>query len=320
MTNEQAPPITEPVLVLVGPTAIGKTTLSLAIATQFSCEIIGLDSMQIYRHMDIGTAKPTTAERAIVPHHLIDIVDPSEEYNVARYVEEALSACRDVISRGNTPLLVGGTGLYLKGLLSGLFEMPRIEQPLRQELRHRLEKEGRGVLFAELECCDPDSARRIHPNDTQRLLRALEIFQQTGRSWSDLLCSQRHQPAFTRILRIGLRCNREILYQRINQRVEHMMTDGLLDEVEHLLAIGYGSELAPMQAIGYRHMINLLQGKWSREEALELLARDTRRYAKRQMTWFSADREINWFANDNQHPVLECINTFLAHHNQEGTH
>lgn len=305
-------PVREPVLVLIGPTAVGKTALSLALAERFSCEIVGLDSMQIYRHMDIGTAKATEEERARVPHHLLDVVDPDEEYHVARYVADATEACRRIIGRGNRPLLVGGTGLYLKGLLEGLFEIPPVPEPVRDSLRQRLAKEGRAVLFAELSLCDPESAERIHPNDTHRLLRALEIFQATGRTWSEHLREQQVQPALTTVLQIGLHCEREALYGRINLRVEKMVEEGLLGEVEKLLAMGYDPGLKAMQSIGYRHMLQYLQGQWDWEETLFLLARDTRRYAKRQMTWFGNDPNIRWFAPTDTALIFDCVSGFLA--------
>lgn len=304
--------ISEPVLVLIGPTAVGKTALSLALAERFSCEIVGLDSMQIYRHMDIGTAKATLEERARVPHHLIDVVDPNEEYHVARYVADATEACLQIIARGNRPLLAGGTGLYLKGLLEGLFEIPAVPEAVRVALGQRLAKEGRGVLFAELNRCDPESAARIHPNDTHRLLRALEIFQATGRPWSEHLHEQQVQPALTNVLQLGLLCEREALYERINLRVEQMVEEGLLGEVEKLLAMGYDPELKAMQSIGYRHMLQYIQGQWGWDEALNLLARDTRRYAKRQMTWFGNDPQIRWFAPTDTAPIFECVEEFLA--------
>ena len=305
-------PLSEPVLILIGPTAVGKTALSLALAARFSCEIVGLDSMQIYRHMDIGTAKATPEVRALVPHHLLDVVDPDEEYHVARYVADATEACRQIIARGNRPLLVGGTGLYLKGLLEGLFEIPAIPEAVRGNLGQRLAKEGRAVLFAELNQCDPESAVRIHPNDSHRLLRALEIFQATGRPWSEHLRTQQAQPALTKMLQIGLHCERGALYERINLRVEQMVEEGLLAEVEKLLAMGYDPGLKSMQSIGYRHMLQYLQGQWDWDETLFLLARDTRRYAKRQMTWFGNDPFIRWFAPTDTASIFDCVSGFLA--------
>lgn len=309
-SNEQ--PINEPVLVLIGPTAVGKTALSLELARRFSCEIVGLDSMQIYRYMDIGTAKATAHERAQVPHHLIDIVDPDEEYHVARYVEDCLAVCREIIARGHIPLLVGGTGLYLKGLSQGLFEIQTGDAALRSALRERLAREGREALYAELLQVDPESARRIHINDTQRLLRGLEIFRATGRPWSALLREQPQEPLLGNMLKIGLTCERDELYGRINQRVDLMVEEGLLAEVEKLLAMGYSGSLNSMQAIGYRHMVKFIEGAWDWQEALRLLARDTRRYAKRQFTWFNADEGIRWFSPLAQDAVCDAVQRYLA--------
>ncbi len=305
-------PLSEPVIILIGPTAVGKTALSLALAERFSCEIVGLDSMQIYRHMDIGTAKATAAERARAPHHLFDMVEPDEEYHVARYVADAARACKEIIARGKHPLLVGGTGLYLKGLLEGLFEIPAVPETVRASLGQRLVEEGRAALFAELGQCDPGSASRIHPNDTHRLLRALEIFQATGRTWSEHLRRQEVQPALTRVLQIGLLRERGALYERINLRVEKMVAEGLLAEVEKLLGMGYDPGLKAMQSIGYRHMLQYLQGNWDWDETLSLLARDTRRYAKRQMTWFGNDPRIRWFAPSEAAAISDCVWAFLA--------
>jgi tRNA dimethylallyltransferase len=262
--------------------------------------------------MDIGTAKATAEERARVPHHLLDVVDPDEEYHAARYVADAIAACRQIIGRGNRPLLVGGTGLYLKGLLEGLFEMPLIPEALRSGLRQRLAGEGRAVLFAELAQYDPESAGRIHPNDTHRLLRALEIFQASGRTWSEHLREQQVSPALTKVLQLGLFCERDALYERINLRVERMIADGLPAEVEKLLALGYDPGLKAMQSIGYRHMLQYLHGQWDWDETLRLLARDTRRYAKRQMTWFGSDPDIRWFAPADAASIFTCVSDFLA--------
>ncbi len=305
-------PLSKPVLILIGPTAVGKTALSFALAERFSCEIVCLDSMQIYRHMDIGTAKATSEERAMVPHHLLDVAAPDEEYHVARYVADATTACREIIARGNRPLLVGGTGLYLKSLLEGLFEIPAVPETVRANLKKRLLEEGRAVLFAELDLCDKKSASRIHPNDTHRLLRALEIFQATGRPWSEHLYKQQIQPALTKVLQLGLFCERDTLYDRINLRVEQMVAAGLLAEVEKLLDMGYGSDLKSMQSIGYRHMLQYIQGHWDWEETIFLLARDTRHYAKRQMTWFGADPQIRWFAPVETMAIFACIRDFLG--------
>ncbi len=293
-----------PLIVLVGPTAVGKTGLAIQLAETFSCEIISVDSMQVYRYMDIGTAKPTPAERKDIPHHLLDVADPDEDYNVARFVEDATAAIAAIRERGRWPLLVGGTGLYLKGLLNGLFvQQPPAKAPdasrIRNHLKARLKEEGRLHLYQELCRCDPLSAARIHPNDSRRLLRALEIFQSTGIPWSSHLEKQRQRTTTGKqrqnTLKLGLTCDRKELYQRIDQRVDDMVRQGFRNEVRELLDRGFHGNLKSMQSIGYRHMVNFLEGNWTWEQTLMLLARDTRRYAKRQYTWFNRDQEITWF-------------------------
>lgn len=279
--------------------------------------------MQVYRHMDIGTAKPTQVERARINHYLIDIVDPDDNYTLGRFVKDAQEAIRKINSHNNIPLLVGGTGLYLKGLLQGLFaeddlaaEADNYEgktrtQSVRDDLRKRLLETGNETLHRELAEVDPDSAERIHPNDTQRLLRGLEIFYTTGIPWSRHLTDQRKNTTQYQTLKIGLTRPRQELYERIDKRVCLMAEQGLLDEVKMLLAMGYAKELKAMQSIGYRHMINFLDNKWTWEQTLELLARDTRHYAKRQFTWFNNDKEISWYDVRQQDTILKEIKRFL---------
>jgi tRNA dimethylallyltransferase len=303
------------IVVLVGPTAIGKTELSLVMAEEFGAEIISMDSMQIYRYMDIGTAKPSLAERRRVPHHLVDYVDPAEAYHVGRYVADARLAIAQVAAAGRLPMLVGGTGLYLRGLLEGIFASPAIPAPVREKVLLLLREKGPEFLHRTLAGIDPPSAARIHPHDSQRLSRALEIWEATGIAWSRHLELQREaaargDEAAYQVLKIGLHCERGVLYERINRRVGIMVEQGLVGEVEALLARGYGRELNSMQSIGYRHMINYLDGVWPWEEALACLARDTRRYAKRQLTWFTRDKDINWFRPDEAGPVMALVDRF----------
>ena len=301
-------------LVLLGPTAVGKTALSLLVAEQFSCEIIGVDSMQVYKLMDIGTAKPTMQERSRVPHHLIDIVYPDDDYTVGRFVSDAKHAIQTIRTNHHIPLLTGGTGLYFRGLLEGLFtdDGPAVDDPeLRDYLKKRLAEEGREHLFKELVRVDPDSAGRIHPNDTQRLLRALEIFQTTGIPWSRHLSEQEKRSQQYTVLKLGLTRSREELYERIDGRVQLMIEQGLQKEVHKLLDMGYHENLKSMQSIGYRHMVNYLKGEWGWGETVQLLARDTRRYAKRQYTWFNQDPTIVWHEVSQQDAIIADIETFL---------
>ncbi len=307
---------------IVGPTAVGKTDLVLHLAGELAAEIVNVDSMQVYRYMDIGTAKPSRQERSQVQHHLIDIVDPDDEYNVSRFIADADQVCQDISARGRLPILTGGTGLYLKGFEEGVFDpVPgedgtgRNHSGSREKLQELLNEKGREYLFARLEKCDPVSADRIHPNDTLRLLRALEIFEETGVPWSVHLTRQQEKGAEHKrsrpILKIGLTLDRKCLYERINRRTAQMFDLGLPEEVQGLLDQGYSRELKSMQSIGYRHMVNFLTGEWSKEEALRLMARDTRRYAKRQYTWFNKDRQIKWFAPEQQEDIIQTIKGFL---------
>lgn len=311
-TTETPPIDRQPAVCLIGPTAIGKTGLSLELATRYGAEIVSVDSMQVYRGLDIGTAKATLAERQQIPHHLIDIVEPDEPYHVARFIDDAVAAIAAIRAKGRLPLLVGGTGLYLKGLLQGLFAVSPIPPEIRQGLRQRLEQEGEAALHAELARLDPPSAGRIHPHDRQRLLRALEIQAATGTPWSRYLAEQAQAPLLGNVLVLGLDCDRDRLYQRIDTRVGQMVDAGLQGEVEQLLARGYAPTLKPLQSIGYRHMIEYLRGAWGWEQTMELLARDTRRYAKRQLTWFRHMAGVRWFAPEQTAAMCETVDHFLA--------
>lgn len=308
---------------IVGPTAVGKTNLVLNLANRLDAEIINVDSMQIYRYMDIGTAKPSSKEQQEVRHHLIDIVNPDEEYNVSRFIGDAERACSEIITRNKLPVLAGGTGLYLKGFQEGVFNLIDGEtnvgedkdgSKLRARLENDLVEKGRAHLFDKLKKYDNVSAERIHPNDTYRLLRALQIYEQTGIPWSVHLARQQQSVASSNskpLLKIGLTCDRDKLYERINKRTKLMFEAGLMNEVQHLLDIGYGAELKSMQSIGYRHAIKFLTGEWDKDETIRIMARDTRRYAKRQYTWFKKDQQIRWFDPEDRDGILQVIVTYL---------
>ncbi len=310
----------EPLIFLAGPTAIGKTEISLHIAEQFNCEIIGVDSMQIYQYMDIGTAKPGPAELAKVRHHLIDYVKPDGPYNAARFVCDCRRAIREIRERGRVPLLTGGTGLYFTALQNGIFSIPAIEQTVRTDIQSQLATDGGcQLLYEELKQSDPESAVRIHANDTYRITRALEIYRTTGKTWTSFIVAHRKRSAAAprkKILKIALTRARDELYQRINQRVGIMIEQGLLTEVEGLLAMGFAANLKSMQSLGYRHMVNFINHTWSWRETLELLGRDTRRYAKRQLTWFNADKEIIWLSPDKQGEIFTITDNFLNNTNK----
>jgi tRNA dimethylallyltransferase len=275
-------------IVICGPTGIGKTSLAIDLARRFLGEIIGADAMQIYRYMDIGTAKPTPEEQAAIRHHLVDVVDPDEPFDAARFRDLATQAIRMIRREGRRPFVVGGTGLYIKALIHGLFEAPAADPQVRRRLQSEAAADAEAV-YRRLEEEDPESAARIHPNDTYRVIRALEVLESTGVPLSRHLGRhgflREHYPA----LKILLNMDRGELYRRIDLRVDQMVQQGLLEEVRSLLQRGYAPDLKSMQAIGYRHMLDYLAGKTGWKESVALLKRDTRRYAKRQLTWFRAD-------------------------------
>jgi tRNA dimethylallyltransferase len=298
------------VVVLGGPTGVGKTAAAVAVAKAFSAEIVNADSMQVYRFMDIGTAKPSIKERRAVTHHLIDILDPDQPFSAAAYAAAARTVIRHLHQRGMLPLVVGGTGLYIKALLHGLFK----EDPKTPGTRARIKAEatrlGSETLHVRLARQDPEAARRIHPNDAVRIIRALEICESTQTPLSEHHAAHGFSENPYDVLKIGLTLDRNVLYERIHRRVDHMLAAGLLEEVESILKKGYDPALKSMQAIGYRHMVGFIQKKQSWEAAVALMKRDTRRYAKRQWTWFNADPQVAWYAPD----AVDAIRRAVAAH------
>jgi tRNA dimethylallyltransferase len=241
-------------------------------------------------------------------------VDPDDAYNAARFVTDCLDAVRKIHRHGSIPLLTGGTGLYLAALKRGLFELPSIDRSVRDKLQLQLKEAGIECLYEQLYVHDPESADRVHPHDRSRIIRALEIYLSTGMTMTEYMQRQALQtshPEFKHFLTIGLTCSRELLYKRINERSVQLIEQGLETEVRSLLAKGYSSRLQSMQSIGYRHMINYIEGIWSLEQCVELLARDTRHYAKRQFTWFNRDESIVWFNRTKPDGVIGCIDQFL---------
>lgn len=279
---------------ICGPTASGKTDLALKLAEEIDLEIVSADSRQIYRGMDIGTAKPEKHELNRVPHHLIDIVDPDENFTVADYVERGRGAVEEISRRKRLPLVVGGTGLYIRALLQGLADLPAGDEKIRYTLRKVEELEGPGTLYRRLEKVDPLLATRLSPRDLVRIIRALEVFELTGRRLTDLQNDHGGGQSPYRTLKIGLAPERQLLYDRIDRRVEEMMHRGLPEEVQNLLDQGCHPESKAMRTIGYRELIQNLQGKISRVEAVSQIQQNSRRYAKRQLTWFGGDNSIIW--------------------------
>lgn len=287
------------VIVICGPTGIGKTDAAIHLSEAFNGRILSADSMQLYRHMDIGTAKPTPEELTRAPHDLIDVADPDEEFDAGKFATLGRAAIARNHAEGRLTIVAGGTGLYIKTLLHGLFRSRPADPLVLRELEARAAAEGAAALHLHLADMDPAAAKKIHPNDTFRVVRALEVLQSTGKRISE----RQEDHGFTdtpdyAVFKLGLTMDRERLYERINHRVDLMLEAGLLAEVKALIAAGFGPELKSMQSIGYRHMVAYIQGQTDWEETVRLLKRDTRRYAKRQFTWFHADPAVRWVAPD----------------------
>ncbi len=282
------------IVVVAGPTASGKTAAGIGLAEEFGGEIVSADSIQVYKYMDLGSAKPTRQERARVVHHLLDVCCPDEDFSAGDYVREARRTIRDIVNRGKLPLVVGGTGLYVRALLGGIVELPPPDRDLRRDLHAEEERHGPGTLFARLSAVDPQTAERTDPGNLVRVIRALEVFRLTSRRLSEL--QQRHgfSDRFCTWIMFCLAPERSVLYERIDNRVEFMVNEGLLDEVAGLYQRGYSKELKPLQSIGYRHAGMVLSGELGLQEAIGLMKRDTRRFAKRQFTWFRSEPEVVW--------------------------
>jgi len=281
-------------VLIVGPTASGKSELAVRLAERFDGEIINADSMQVYRGMDIGTAKPDLITRQLVPHHLLDLVDPIEPFSAASFQSAASSAIDDITRRGRRVFVVGGTGLYIKALLQGLVDSPSGAGEVRRELEELARKVGKEEMLRLLAQVDPESAARLHPNDLVRIIRALEVFRLTGRTISADRSAHGFGESRYRVLKLGINVDRQKLYERIDSRVDQMIDQGLEDEVRALLARGFTRDLKSLRSIGYKEFCACLAGECDRTEAIRLIKRDTRHYAKRQLTWFNRDKEIYW--------------------------
>jgi tRNA dimethylallyltransferase len=282
-------------LAIVGPTATGKTEVAILLAEAIGGEIVSADSMQVYRGMEIGTAKPSPEQLARVPHHLIDIIDPDAPFSVADYQERARGAIDGIRGRGRQPILVGGSGLYVRAVIDGLgFSMAPPDPELRRRLSEQAGTAGLAALHARLAQVDPEAAQRIHVNDKKRIIRALEVFEQTGLPISRLQDLDRQHRARYNTRQFGLTLARDELYRRIEARVDEMVRRGLVDEVKRLLDRGYGERHVSMKGLGYAQLTPFVRGECSPEEAVARLKRDTRRFAKRQLAWFRADPRIEW--------------------------
>jgi tRNA dimethylallyltransferase len=302
------------IIIIAGPTAVGKTESSVLLAQEFRAEIVSADSMQIYRGMDIGTAKPTQEQRKLIYHHMIDIVEPNQPYSVGDYLRDARSAIDGIIASGGRPIVVGGTGLYIRALMRGLFHGPPADLELRERLLQR-EAEGEpGVLYADLVKVDPEAAVKIHPNDLRRTVRALEVYYLRDRKLSEFHRDHAFQDRPYRFRLLFLARSRNELYPRIEKRVDSMLDQGLEAEVKTLMDRGYSPDLISMQGLGYKHFLAHFLGKASRDEAVTLLKRDTKRYAKRQFTWFRREPEATWVditGLDRAEDILERIKKYI---------
>lgn len=298
-----------PLLVIAGPTGAGKSTLALEMCEEFSGEIVNCDSLQLYRGFQIGTAKTPPSERRGVPHHLLDVLNPSGGYSAGEYARVARETIREISGRGRLPVLVGGTGFYIRALLNGLPILPESDKGTRERLMKREQRKG-GSMRRLLSRLDPASARRIHPNDTQRLMRAVEIRILSGQSAP---CSVDSEPLTDyRILKIGLDPDRALLYKLLDVRSRHMFESGLIQEIETLLQQGCTGEEKPFESLGYRQALSYLRAEISLDRAIYLTQLETRHYAKRQWTWFRRDLEIEWLSGfGNELPVIEQCSQIL---------
>jgi tRNA dimethylallyltransferase len=288
--KEQHDPL---LVVLLGPTASGKTALSLVLAEHFQGEIFNCDSVALYREFEIGTAKPTASERARAPHHLFDVVQPTDFMTAGEYARRARSVLADIKSRGCLPIVVGGTGLYLRALLDGLFPGPQRSEELRQRLRERAERRGSAYLHRILQRLDREAAEKIHANDMPKLIRAIEVCLVSRRQMTEMWKEGRDPLRGFRILRLGLNPDREALYARINDRAREMFDAGLVEETQGLLD-KYGDAARPLASLGYKQAVQLLRGELTREAAISAAQQAHRNYAKRQMTWFRREPEVVW--------------------------
>ncbi len=302
-----------PLIILTGPTAVGKTALSIELAKDLNAEIISADSMQIYKYMDIGSAKVTKEEMDNIVHHMIDEVTPEYNFSVSEFQKRSKKYINDISNKGKNVLVTGGTGLYLNSLIYNMdFAKSNSNSKLREELERELQEKGIDYMHEKLKSLDSDAANRIHKNNTKRVIRALEVCLD-GKKMQDFSTDLKYNEDYLPII-IVLNRDREILYNRINKRVDIMMESGLVDEVKKLLDMGYTKDLISMQGIGYKEIIKYIEGEYSLEEAIEIIKRDSRRYAKRQITWFKRYKDSKWFdlgEYDNQEILKEDIINYV---------
>lgn len=301
-----------PLVILTGPTAVGKTALSVALAKAIGGEIISADSMQVYRHMDIGSAKVTKEEMDGVPHHLIDVLEPTEEFNVVLFQQMARQAVEEICGRGHIPILVGGTGFYIQALLYDInFTENDEDAAFRHSLEELAKREGPEALYERLRAVDPESCESIHAHNVKRVIRAIEFYEKTGKKISAHNREQRQNSSPYRFAYFVLNDEREAVYRRIDERVDLMMKKGLVEEVRALQAMGCKQGMVSMQGLGYKEILSCLEGEISLEEAVYLIKRDTRHFAKRQITWFKREKEVIWVEKNAFDHDSQKIQTFV---------
>ena len=301
-----------PLICIVGPTAVGKTEITIQLAQYLNAEIVSLDSRQIYREMDIGTAKPTLDQRGAVSHHLIDCVDVDQPFSVAEYQRLADAAITQIRERGKRIMAVGGAGLYFRSLIDGLFDGPGADAEIRAKLHREAEEHGNVALHERLHRCDPETADRVHPNNRVKVIRALEVYELTGKPISALQQQWKTNEQRYPFRAFGLNMPREVLYRRIEDRVDQMVEAGLIEEVKGLLDQGYPRNCVAMQSFGYKELIDYLDGKRTLDEAIALLKQNTRRFAKRQLTWFRNDPRIEWLDISQFSSIDGIVDNLLA--------
>ncbi len=304
------------IICIAGPTASGKTALAVALAKAIDAEVISCDSMQVYKRMDIGTAKPTKEEMQGIPHHMLDVIDPTDDFSVSRYCEMATPILEDILARGKTVIIAGGTGLYMDALITGNSFAPYPSTGMREKLEKQADAEGMESMLQLLHAVDPDSAARLHLKDRKRILRALEVYYETGETiTAHNLKTQAIPPRFRPVWFALEDANRATLYNRIDRRVEHMVHAGLIDEIQNLLNSGIPEKCTAMQAIGYKEFVDVLAGRCSMVEAIRQVQQASRHYAKRQLTWFRRNPNIHWLSrqeNDDTDKILISLRQTLA--------
>ena len=302
------------IIVIVGPTAVGKTYISVELAKKLNTEIISADSMQIYKGMNIGTAKITEEEKQGIIHHMIDIISPDEEYSVSEFKYDAEKIIDRLLSENRIPIIVGGSGLYVNSLIYDLdFGNTKSNKKLREYYTYYYKEHGEDALYDKLLKIDPVAAEKIHKNNIKRIIRALEVYDITGVKFSELNTDIRKKSNKYDCILIGLSMERKVLYERINQRVDEMLSNGLVDEVSSLIKKGYGKNLVSMRGIGYKEIIEYLEGNTDYEEAVNTLKQNTRRFAKRQYTWFLKDENVKWFSMDNPSEIDKTLDSIVEY-------